>query len=74
MITIEGLNKRQRILADIIWALDTKDKVEAFIRSLPKPDQQQAITVVEMMIWAYVDQCESIDPEVTREIDRIAKR
>jgi hypothetical protein len=73
MISIEGLNRKQRLLADIIWALDSQDQVTAFIRSLPPKDRQEAETVTQMMILAFIDECESIDPEVRRVIDKIQK-
>lgn len=73
MISIEGLNRKQRLLADIIWALDSQDQVANFIRSLPPKDRQEAETVTQMMILAFIDECESIDPEVNRVIDKIRK-
>lgn len=56
--TIEGLNARQRFLADIIWACDTKDRVDAFIKALPtKALRIEAKSIVELMILAVVEQC-----------------
>jgi len=56
--TIEGLNARQRVLADIIWACDTAEAVKGFIRSLPtRAQRQEAETIVEMMKMAVVEQC-----------------
>lgn len=60
MIEIEGLNKKQRLLADIIWALDSQDQVETFIASLPEQDRKDAQTVTQMMILAFIDECESV--------------
>jgi hypothetical protein len=70
MIEIQGFTRKQRLLADIIWALDTPVQVQNFIRSLPPKDRQQAEVITEMIILAFVDQCDSIDPEVTRVIDQ----
>lgn len=69
MITIEGLNKKQRLLADIIWALDTQDQVQAFIRSLPERDRQQAQLVCQMMILAFIDEVDTIDDETVELIN-----
>jgi hypothetical protein len=56
--TIEGLNAQQRVLADIIWACETKDKVEAFVRALPtKALRNEASSIVDLMILAVVEQC-----------------
>lgn len=60
MIEIEGLNKKQRLLADIIWALDSQDQVETFIASLPEQDRKDAQTVTQMMILAFIDECDSV--------------
>jgi hypothetical protein len=70
MIEIQGLTRKQRLLADIIWALDTQAQVQNFIRSLPPKDREQAEVITEMIILAFVDQCDTIDPEVSRVIDQ----
>ncbi len=57
-ITIQGLNKRQQVLADIIWACDTRKQINEFIRSLPTIQlQDEAKSIVELMILATVEQC-----------------
>lgn len=56
-ITIEGLNARQQVLADIIWAFDSRKEINAFIRSLPTVQlQDEAKAIVELMILATVEQ------------------
>ena len=56
-ITIEGLNARQRFLADIIWEFQTRAQINTFIRSLPTVDlQDEAKAIVELMILATVEQ------------------
>jgi hypothetical protein len=56
-ITIDGLNERQRFLADIIWACDTRAQINAFVRSLPTVElQDEARTIVDLMIMATVEQ------------------
>jgi len=66
MIKIEGLNKKQRLLADIIWALDSQEQVQTFIASLPPKDRRQAQTVTELMILAFLDEVED-----TQEAQRV---
>ena len=56
-ITIEGLNARQRVLADIIWACETRKQINAFIRTLPTVDlQDEARAIVDLMIMATIEQ------------------
>ena len=76
-ITIEGLNARQRVLADIIWACDTRKQINAFIRSLPTVQlQDEANAIVDLMIMATVEQCYdglgSMD-EATQLIRKVSK-
>jgi hypothetical protein len=54
-LQIDGLNKRQRMFADIMWAMDSPDDVSRFIKSLPSKDQCEARTVMNLMIWAMLD-------------------
>jgi hypothetical protein len=69
MIEIEGLNKKQKLLADIIWALDSQEQVQTFIASLPPKDRRQAQTVTELMILAFLDEVEDTQ-EAKRVIDK----
>ena len=56
-ITIQGLNARQRVIADIIWACDTRKQINEFIRSLPTVDlQDEARSIVDLMIMATIEQ------------------
>ena len=71
MIRIQGLNKKQRALADIMWAMDGREQVLAFIHALHPKDRQEAETVCELMIWAFFDQVDSIDDSVRELLDRI---
>ena len=76
--TIEGLNERQRHLADIIWACDTQADVQKFIRTLPTHAMRaDAEGIVELMKMAAVEQCydgiaEPFDARAL--IDKISKR
>jgi len=62
-ITIEGLNRRQTVLADIMWAMNSRDQVERFIQTLPALQQAEARTVLEMMTAAVYDDIETVFPE-----------
>ena len=68
---IEGLNKRQRAMADILWGMNSTDEVRAFVRSLRGQARLDAQLVVEMMIITICDEIETVD-EAKAELDRIA--
>ena len=55
-IVITGLNKRQKILADIIWNIEEWDQVEIFMSSLPERDRIDCEGIIEMMRMAIVEQ------------------
>lgn len=54
-ITLNGLNKRQQVLADILWSLEEWDDVERFIDSLPKRERAECEGIVEMMKMELVE-------------------
>jgi hypothetical protein len=55
--TIEGLSPKQMALADIMWGLDGFDEVQAFIKTLPKREQTECHTIIELMKMAMIEQC-----------------
>lgn len=55
IIQIEGLTKRQRALADIMWSMDSPNDVASFIESLPDEQAREARTVMNLMVWAMLD-------------------
>lgn len=57
------------MLADIIWSLDTQDQVRAFIASLPAKDRIQAQLVTQMMILAFIDEVNTVEPETVELIN-----
>ena len=60
-ITIEGLTPKQMALADIMWDLDGRHEVEAFIKTLPKATQAECRSIIELMQLAFSDQVDSVD-------------
>jgi hypothetical protein len=56
MIQIENLTPKQRMLCDVMWALDTTGQVTSFINTLPQQDQYQAVTLYTLMILETLDQ------------------
>jgi len=69
MIEIQGLNSKQMALADIMWAISDQAGVDAFIKTLPKAEQRECENIKQMMILAFIDQCDD-----TTEADRVIKR
>lgn len=55
-LSIEGLTMRQRVIADILWAMDTPEQVSSFIDSLTPDSAHEARVVMTMMTWAMLDQ------------------
>jgi len=54
-IKLTGLNKRQRVLADIMWAIEEWDDVERFIATLPRRERIECEGIVEMMKMELVE-------------------
>ena len=55
-ISLDGLTKRQKILAEIIWNIDDWNQVEMFMKSLPKRDRIDCEGIIEMMRLSLVEQ------------------
>lgn len=77
-ITIDGLNARQRILADMIWACDTRAQINTLIRNLPTVDMQdEAQVIVDLMLMATIEQCyDGLGPmdEAAKVLKKAAKK
>jgi hypothetical protein len=56
MITIAGLNPKQRALCDIMWGLEEYTAVEAFIATLPKAERKECRTLIQLMVMAFADE------------------
>ncbi|CAB4221359.1 hypothetical protein UFOVP1636_266 [uncultured Caudovirales phage] len=61
MITLTGLTAKQQTLCDIMWALEEHDAVEAFIATLPKQDQRECRTLIDLMVMAFADEIAGVD-------------
>jgi hypothetical protein len=57
-IEIHGLSPKQMALADIMWAISTQEGVESFIATLPRADQRDCRTIIELMQLAFADEIE----------------
>ena len=56
MITIPGLNPKQKALCDIMWTLEEYDAVEAFIATLPRAERRECRTLIQLMVMAFADE------------------
>jgi len=54
-ITLNGLNARQKVLADILWSIEDWADVERFINTLPKREKAECEGIVEMMRMELVE-------------------
>jgi hypothetical protein len=54
---LKGLNKRQELLANIMWQFEEYEQVEAFIATLPDREACECQAIIEMMRMAVVEQC-----------------
>jgi hypothetical protein len=59
-IELHGLSPKQMALADILWDLQERDAVEAFIASLPPAQQRDCRTIIELMQLAFADELEDV--------------
>lgn len=50
MITITGLTHKQKALMDVMWAIDSLDRVQAFIKTLPKQDAIDCMSLLEIAV------------------------
>ena len=65
MITIPGLNPKQKALCDIMWGLEEYNAVEAFIATLPKAERLECRSLIQMMIMAFADEITEINEAKT---------
>lgn len=68
-IQITGFNQRQRALADVLWMMNGREEVDAFILALHPTMRAEAEVVVEMMMLAVWDEIDSVDESTKSIID-----
>ena len=54
-IKLEGLNTRQKVLADIMWAIPEWSDVEKFVKTLPNREKAECKSILEMMQMEVVE-------------------
>ena len=61
MITISNLTPKQKLLLDVMWELDTIERVQEFIRTLPAQDARDAHCLLQIAIWETLEQEDGLD-------------
>ena len=61
MITITNLTPKQKLLLDVMWELDTIERVQEFIRTLPAQDARDAHCLLQIAIWETLEQEDGLD-------------
>jgi hypothetical protein len=61
MITIENLTPKQKALLTVMWEIDSVEKVQAFIRTLPAADARDAHSLLQIVIWETLEQEGELD-------------
>jgi hypothetical protein len=56
-----------------MWAISTREGVESFISTLPKADQRDCRTIIELMQLAFADEVDSVD-EATKLLSKYSKK
>jgi hypothetical protein len=54
-IKLEGLNARQKVLADILWAIPEWSDIEKFVKTLPTRERCECKSILEMMQMEVVE-------------------
>jgi hypothetical protein len=77
-IRLEGLNRRQQVLADIMWSIEEWSDVERFVATLPARERIECEGIVEMMRLELVENYRASmkiedTAEATQLIDKIRK-
>ena len=72
MVTIQGVNNRQKEMLDIMWCLDDYEDVEEWKSSLSSQEQQQADLLEELIMLAVVD--EMLEEDSFKEANEIINK
>lgn len=61
MITIDNLTVKQKLLLDVMWELDSLERVQAFIKTLPAADARDAHSLLQIAVWETIEQEDGLD-------------
>lgn len=55
MITVEGFSAEQKVLADLMWGIQTLDELKIFLRMISPEYRHKCIVIIEAMRVAVID-------------------
>ena len=61
MITITGLTHKQKVLMDVMWSMDDISTVTAFVKTLPKRDRQDCMSLIAIATQDSLEQEDGLD-------------
>ena len=61
MISIEGLTAKQKALMDVMWSMEEMPQVEAFIKTLPKRDRQDCLSLIAIAVQASLEEDNALE-------------
>lgn len=53
---IEGLNRKQMAILDIMWGMDDLEQVERFLKSLPLHDRAEAQSLMTLVMHESIEE------------------
>ena len=72
MISITGLTHKQKVLMDVMWSMDDITKVTAFVKTLPKRDAQDCLSLITIATHESIEQEEGLDAYKDRALAAIS--
>lgn len=70
MITLTGLTPRQVAFCEILWQLQTRKQITAFIQSLPQEERTECLGLLELLIVSHWDDVQDLT-EAQEVIERV---
>jgi len=61
VITITGLTHKQKALMDVMWTMDSVERVQAFVKTLPKRDAQDCLSLITIATQETIEQEDGLD-------------
>jgi len=61
VISITGLSNKQKVLMDVMWAMEDMPAVEAFIKTLPTRDQLDCQSLVTIAVQESLEEDNRLD-------------
>ena len=56
MVVLEGLNKRQRAIAELLWNCETEERAKEMLKALSDRDRNDGVSIMHMMIQEVLEE------------------